>query len=179
MTEKQASIIIFVIKIQKGDIMQFSSRLPIAVHILLAIVEFEGKVKTTSAFLAGSVNVNPVIIRNTIGQLKAAGLVTVRAGEGGTFSGKRSGGHHFSGHLRRCRKGRGFIPFSRESESGMSGGPECSRRTGRQTFRHTERHAGSDEFCHSAGSDRRYGTQIIAYSIRPRPSPRISVINPG
>lgn len=63
--------------------MQFSSRLPIAVHILLAIVEFEGKKKTTSAFLAGSVNVNPVIIRNTLGQLKAAGLVTVKAGEGG------------------------------------------------------------------------------------------------
>lgn len=63
--------------------MQFSSRLPIAVHILLAIVEFEGKEKTTSVFLAESVNVNPVIIRNTLGQLKAAGLVTVRAGEGG------------------------------------------------------------------------------------------------
>lgn len=63
--------------------MQFSSRLPIAVHILLAIVEFEGKEKTTSTFLAGSVNVNPVIIRNTLGQLKAAGLVTVKAGEGG------------------------------------------------------------------------------------------------
>ena len=63
--------------------MQFSSRLPIAVHILLAIVEFEGKEKTTSAFLAGSVNVNPVIIRNTLGQLKAAGLVAVKAGEGG------------------------------------------------------------------------------------------------
>ena len=63
--------------------MQFSSRLPIAVHILLAIVEFEGKEKTTSAFLAGSVNVNPVIIRNTLGQLKAAGLVMVKAGEGG------------------------------------------------------------------------------------------------
>ena len=63
--------------------MQFSSRLPIAVHILLAIVEFEGKEKTTSTFLAGSVNVNPVIIRNTIGQLKTAGLVTVKAGEGG------------------------------------------------------------------------------------------------
>lgn len=63
--------------------MQFSSRLPIAVHVLLAIVEFEGKEKTTSVFLAGSVNVNPVIIRNTLGQLKAAGLVTVKAGEGG------------------------------------------------------------------------------------------------
>lgn len=63
--------------------MQFSSRLPVAVHILLAIVEFDGKEKTTSTFLAGSVNVNPVIIRNTLGQLKAAGLVMVRAGEGG------------------------------------------------------------------------------------------------
>lgn len=63
--------------------MQFSSRLPIAVHILLAIVEFEGKEKTTSAFLAGSVNINPVIIRNTLRQLKAAGLVMVKAGEGG------------------------------------------------------------------------------------------------
>lgn len=63
--------------------MQFSSRLPIAVHILLAIVEFEGKEKTTSTFLAGSVNVNPVIIRNTLGQLRTAGLVTVKAGEGG------------------------------------------------------------------------------------------------
>lgn len=64
--------------------MQFSSRLPIAVHVLLAIVEFEGKEKTTSVFLAGSVNVNPVIIRNTLGQLKAAGLITVKAGEGGS-----------------------------------------------------------------------------------------------
>lgn len=63
--------------------MQFSSRLPVAVHILLAIVEFEGKEKTTSTFLAGSVNVNPVIIRNTLGQLKTSGLVTVKAGEGG------------------------------------------------------------------------------------------------
>ncbi len=63
--------------------MQYSSRLPIAVHIMLAIVEFEGKEKTTSTFLAGSVNVNPVIIRNTLRQLKAAGLVTVKAGDGG------------------------------------------------------------------------------------------------
>ena len=64
--------------------MQFSSRLSIAVHILLAIVAFEGKEKTTSVFLARSVNVNPVIIRNTLGQLKAAGLITVKAGEGGS-----------------------------------------------------------------------------------------------
>ena len=71
--------------------MQFSSRLPIAVHILLAIVEFEGKEKTTSTFLAGSVNVNPAIIRNTLGQLKTAGLVTVKAGEGGASLAKKPG----------------------------------------------------------------------------------------
>lgn len=69
--------------------MQFSSRLPIAVHILLAIVEFEGREKTTSVFLAGSVNVNPVIIRNTLGQLKTARLVTVKAGEGGASLAKQ------------------------------------------------------------------------------------------
>ena len=63
--------------------MQFSSRLPIAVHILLCIRVFDGSEKLTSDFLAGSVNVNPVIIRSTLGKLKAAGLVTVDAGVGG------------------------------------------------------------------------------------------------
>lgn len=64
--------------------MRFSSRLTIAVHIMLCIAQFEGKYKTTSTFLAGSVNVNPVIIRKTLGQLKEAGLVTVEAGVGGS-----------------------------------------------------------------------------------------------
>ena len=63
--------------------MQFSSRMTIAVHILLAIAEFADKEKTPSTFLAQSVNVHPVIIRNTLGKLKAAGIVHVRAGEGG------------------------------------------------------------------------------------------------
>lgn len=63
--------------------MQFSSRFTIAVHILLAVNEFDGQFKTTSNFLGNSVNVNPVIIRKTLGQLKDAGLVTVEAGVGG------------------------------------------------------------------------------------------------
>ena len=63
--------------------MQFSFRLPVATHILLCIERFQGEFKTTSTFLAGSVNVNPVIIRKTLGQLKAAGLVEVAAGVGG------------------------------------------------------------------------------------------------
>ena len=68
--------------------MQFSSRLPIAVHVLLCIHTFDGAEKLTSDFLAGSVNVNPVIIRNTLGKLKAAGLVTVDAGIGGAHLAK-------------------------------------------------------------------------------------------
>ena len=63
--------------------MQFSSRLPIAAHVLLCIHTFDGQEKLTSDFLAGSVNVNPVVIRRTLGKLKAAGLVTVDAGVGG------------------------------------------------------------------------------------------------
>mgnify|MGYP002627072790 CR=1 FL=1 len=59
--------------------MQFSTRLPVAVHILLCIDVFEGQYKTTSTFLADSVGVNPVIVRNTLGQLKTAGLVRVEA----------------------------------------------------------------------------------------------------
>lgn len=64
--------------------MQFSSRFPIAVHTMLCIAEFQGKHKTTSNFIAGSVNVNPVVIRRVIGQLKAAQLVSVEVGVGGT-----------------------------------------------------------------------------------------------
>lgn len=63
--------------------MQFSTRLPVAVHILLCIAVFDGRHKTTSTFLADSVGVNPVVVRNTLGQLKTAGLVRVEAGVGG------------------------------------------------------------------------------------------------
>jgi len=63
--------------------MQFSSRTTIAVHIMLCTVLFEKDHKITSDFLAGSVNVNPVIIRKTLSQLKKASLLNVPAGTGG------------------------------------------------------------------------------------------------
>ncbi len=46
--------------------MQISSRFTVAVHTLLAIDTFEKEYKTTSEFLASSVNVNPVVIRRTL-----------------------------------------------------------------------------------------------------------------
>lgn len=63
--------------------MKISSRFTVAVHTLLAIRTFGNEYKTTSEFIASSVNVNPVVIRRTLLSLKAAGLVTVKAGSGG------------------------------------------------------------------------------------------------
>lgn len=63
--------------------MKITSRFTVAVHTLLAINQFSEKYKTTSDFLASSVNVNPVVIRRTLISLKAAGIVDVKAGSGG------------------------------------------------------------------------------------------------
>jgi DNA-binding IscR family transcriptional regulator len=54
-----------------------------AVHILACIDTFKDDHKLTSDFLAGSVNVNPVIIRKLLQQLKAAGIIEVARGTGG------------------------------------------------------------------------------------------------
>jgi len=64
--------------------MQISSRFTIAVHIFACIDTFKDDCKITSDFLASSVNVNPVIIRKILSQLKNAGLVKVQRGSGGT-----------------------------------------------------------------------------------------------
>jgi DNA-binding IscR family transcriptional regulator len=54
-----------------------------ATHILACIDTFQDDHKLTSDFLAGSVNVNPVIIRKLLQQLKAAGIIEVARGTGG------------------------------------------------------------------------------------------------
>lgn len=64
--------------------MQISSRFTIAIHIFSCINTFEKERKVTSDFLADSVEVNPVIIRRILLQLKGAGLVNVQRGTGGT-----------------------------------------------------------------------------------------------
>lgn len=64
--------------------MQISSRFTLAIHIFACIDTFGNEYKVTSDFLAGSTNVHPVIIRKILGQLKAAGLIEVARGTGGT-----------------------------------------------------------------------------------------------
>ena len=63
--------------------MQISGRFTIAVHVLICIEMFKNDYKITSEFLASSVNVNPVVIRRLLQQLKKAGLIIVKRGSGG------------------------------------------------------------------------------------------------
>lgn len=64
--------------------MQISSRFTIAIHVLVCIETFKNDYKVTSEFLASSVNVNPVVIRRLLQQLKRVGIINVKRGSGGT-----------------------------------------------------------------------------------------------
>jgi len=63
--------------------MQISSRFTVALHIFTCVDVFKDERKVTSEFLAGSINTNPVIIRNILSQLRNARLITVARGTGG------------------------------------------------------------------------------------------------
>ncbi|XVU22312.1 Rrf2 family transcriptional regulator [Actinoplanes sp. CA-054009] len=64
--------------------MAANSRLTIAVHALawLALAHRRGRDVLTSDEVAASININPVIVRRSLGDLRRAGLVTVRHGSG-------------------------------------------------------------------------------------------------
>ena len=68
--------------------MQITSKFTVAVHILTCIDMFDGKMRVTSDFLSGSTGVNAVIVRNVLGQLRAAGIVETRQGSGGAHLAK-------------------------------------------------------------------------------------------
>ena len=63
--------------------MQISSRFTIAIHMLVCMDVFKDEYKITSELMASSINVNPVIIRKILLQLKDAGLIEVKRGTGG------------------------------------------------------------------------------------------------
>jgi Rrf2 family protein len=65
-----------------------NSRMTIAVHALawMALARRQGREVLTSDQVAASVNTNPVIIRRCLGDLRRAGLVTVRHGAGAGWS---------------------------------------------------------------------------------------------
>jgi len=64
--------------------MQIGSRFTIGVHIIAAIDYFKDMDdRVNSEFLAGSIGVNPVIVRNTISRMRKAGIVQTQRGSGG------------------------------------------------------------------------------------------------
>ena len=67
--------------------MRVSTQFPIAFHALMMIAYFKGT-RVTSDMVAGSVGCNAVTIRNIFIKLKKAGLLSVKAGTGGTALGK-------------------------------------------------------------------------------------------
>lgn len=65
-----------------------NTRFATAIHIMTLLSKFPQE-WLTSDWLAGSINVNPVIIRKEIGVLKEAGLIVSRKGkEGGSQLGR-------------------------------------------------------------------------------------------
>ena len=64
--------------------MQISSRFTLAIHIFTCVDIFKNDYKVTSDFISKSTNVNPVIVRKILLQLRNAGLIEVARGTGGT-----------------------------------------------------------------------------------------------
>lgn len=62
-----------------------SGRFQIALHILTLLQHADG-VQLSSDYIAGSVNVNPVLIRKEISNLKALGLIESREGKNGGYT---------------------------------------------------------------------------------------------
>lgn len=65
--------------------MQISSRFTLAIHIFACVDIFKNDYKVTSDFISKSTNVNPVIIRKILLQLRNTGLIEVARGTGGTM----------------------------------------------------------------------------------------------
>lgn len=69
--------------------MQIGSKFTIGVHIITAIDYFRDMERVNSDFLAGSIGVNPVVVRTVISQLRKAGIVRTQRGSSGAELAKR------------------------------------------------------------------------------------------
>ena len=69
--------------------MQIGSKFTIGVHIITALDYFKDVDRVNSEFLAGSIGVNPVIVRTVISQLREAGIVQTQRGSSGAELSRR------------------------------------------------------------------------------------------
>ena len=115
--------------------MQISSRFTIAVHMLTCMETFKEEYKITSDFLAASINVNPVIIRRILSQLKDAGLIEVKRGTGGAAVIKPLEEITFLDIYRavECIEENTLFHFHENPRPRLSGRKKYSQYSGRQT----------------------------------------------
>ena len=59
-----------------------NSRFAIAIHILTLLHQEKGEL-VSSEYLAGSININPVLVRKELGNLAKAGLIASKEGKNG------------------------------------------------------------------------------------------------
>lgn len=78
-------------KTKKVILLKFSSRMTVAIHILLYLEEYEKEEKVTSEVLSDTTGVNAVNIRKTLQLLKKAGFIEIRRGTGGACLKKAPG----------------------------------------------------------------------------------------
>ena len=69
--------------------MQIGSKFTIGIHIITALDYFKEMDRVNSEFLAGSIGVNPVIVRTVISHLREAGIVQTQRGSSGAVLTKR------------------------------------------------------------------------------------------
>ena len=69
--------------------MQIGSKFTIGIHIITALDYFKDMDRVNSEFLAGSIGVNPVIVRTVISQLREAGIVQTQRGSSGAELSRR------------------------------------------------------------------------------------------
>ena len=69
--------------------MQIGSKFTIGIHIITALDYFKDMDRVNSEFLAGSIGVNPVIVRTVISHLREAGIVQTQRGSSGAELTKR------------------------------------------------------------------------------------------
>lgn len=62
-----------------------NGRFPIAVHILTLLSKAEGEL-LSSDYIAGSININPVLVRKEISNLRNHGLIISKEGKSGGYS---------------------------------------------------------------------------------------------
>ena len=68
--------------------MQIGSKFTIGVHVITALDYFKDMDRVNSEFLAGSIGVNPVIVRNVISDLREAGILNTQRGSSGAVIAK-------------------------------------------------------------------------------------------